>query len=164
MAKQTDWPLDAEVQAIGEVRAVALQAGGGGSFELLLENGDVLTAAFTDREEMIVTNALRLHNSVWLEVKGLGAFDDAGKLKHISHLKHCQQVPALAVHCEGDQPLKDSPSKKGNPPVSTGRSILKMVEKIHRSSPKGTWDDVPIDLGQNWHDYKYGRRRKAEDG
>lgn len=39
MAKQTEWPLDAEVQAIGEVRAVALQAGGGGSFELSLETG-----------------------------------------------------------------------------------------------------------------------------
>lgn len=163
MAKQIERPLDAEVQAIGEVRAVALRAGGGGSFELLLENGDTLTAAFTDREEMIVTNALRLHNGVWLKVEGIGAFDSAGKPKHISRLKHCQQVPALAVHREGDPPPKDTQAKKENPSVSPGRSILKMFENIHNSS-KSTWDNVPTDLAQNWHDYKYGRRRKTEGG
>ena len=164
MAKQIERPLDAEVQAIGEVRAVALQAGGGGSFELLLENGDTLTATFTDREEMIVTNALRLHKSVWLEVRGRGAFDEAGKPKHISRLKHCQQIPALAVHCEGNFLPKNSQAKKENPSVSTGRSILKIFEKIHNSSPESTWDNVPTDLAQNWHDYKYGRRRKTEGG
>ena len=113
MAKQIERPLDAEVQAIGEVRAVALRAGGGGSFELLLENGDALTVAFTDREEMIVTNALRLHNGVWLKVRGRGAFDEAGKPKHISRLEHCQQVPGSRCPLRGKSFAKGQSGEKG---------------------------------------------------
>ena len=166
MAKHTERSPKGKINAVGEVREVALKADGGGSFKLLLENGDTLTATFTEREEMIVTNALRLHNNVWLKVKGPGTFDDAGKLKHILRLEHCQQVPAPASHDKGDSPQEDSDSQDGgeNSSLSPGQSILKIFEKIHKSSPEGTWDDMPTDLAENWHYYKYGRkRRKARD-
>ena len=129
MAKHTERSPKEEINAVGEVREVALKAGGGGSFKLLLENGDTLTAAFTEREEMIVTNALRLHNNVWLKVKGPGAFDDAGKLKHIKRLEHCQQVPAPASYAKGDSPQEDSQDGEENSSLSTGQSILKIFEK-----------------------------------
>ena len=162
MAKHTERSPKEEINAVGEVREVALKAGGGGSFKLLLENGDTLTAAFTEREEMIVTNALRLHNNVWLKVKGQGTFDDAGKRKHIKRLEHCQQVPAS--HSKGAAQRKSSRIKKEQFCDPEALPIWKKIAERGESSPEGTWDGVPTDLAENWHYYKYGRkRRKARD-
>ena len=148
--------VNGPVNAVGEVRAVALKDGGGGSFELLLDNGDTLTAFFQDKDEMIITQALRWHRNTRLKVSGPGTFDAAGKPQHLLHLKHCERVAISALRSEEKNQEK--------PSASSGQSILTMFEKIHKSAPKGTWDDVPTDGAKNYKHYLYGRPKVEDDG
>ena len=151
--KKRETHANCPVNAVGEVRAVALKDGGGGSFDLLLDSGDILTASFKAEDEMIITQALRWHCTTRLKVSGSGKFDAAGNPQHILHLKHCELIATSALR-----------SKKKEKPSSSGQSILTMFEKIHNSAPKGTWDDVPPDGAENYEHYLYGTPKVEENG
>ena len=150
--KKRETPANGPVNVVGEVRAVALKDGGGGSFDLLLNSGAILTASFKAEDEMIITQALRWHCNTRLKVSGSGKFDAAGNPQHILHLKHCELIATSALR-----------SKDKEKPSSSGQSVLTMFEKIHNAAPKGTWDDVPTDGAENHKHYLFGMP-KVEEG
>ena len=47
-------------------------------------------------------------------------------------------------------------------PASTGQSILEMFERLRKSVPPDTWDDLPTDLVKNKKHYLYGHPKEAE--
>ena len=163
MTRQIEAHAVRDVDLEGVVRAVEIDDSGGGTFKLLLDSGDTLTSPFARAEDMIITQALREHRTLRLVVGGPCEFDADGKPRRLLRLERCE------LSSEFSRSLKASvagaekgTAKEEGLPSSTGQSILKMFEKIHKSAPEGTWDDVPTDLAKNWHDYKYGRKgRKA---
>ena len=163
MTRQTEAHAVRDVNLEGVVRAVEIDDDGGGTFKLLLDSGDTLTSPFTRADDMIITQALREHRMLRLAVRGPCEFDADGKPRRLLRLERCKLSSELsrALKARGAAAEKGTVNEEG-PPSSTGQSILKMFEKIHKSAPEGTWDDVPTDLAKNWHDYKYGRKgRKA---
>ena len=152
-----------KIEAEGVVRAVEIDDDGGGAFKLLLDNGDTLTAPFTRQQDVMVTNALHLRHTLRLSVAGPAEFDANGKPRRILHLERCEPTTKLARELEARvSASEEGQDREENSSKSTGSSILKMFEEIHKSAPEGVWDDVPTDLAKNWHDYKYGRKgRKA---
>ncbi len=152
-----------QVNVIGEVRAVALKSRGGGSFKLLLDSGDTLIVPFKDKDEMIITQALRWHRNTRLKVSGTGKFDATGKPQRLLRLAHCELVAMSALCSEGHLPQKDGQGENEKPSASPGQSIPKMFEKIHKSAPEGTWDDVPTDGAVNYKHYLYGRPKVEDD-
>ena len=163
MTRQTEAYAVRDVDLEGVVRAVEIDDSGGGTFKLLLDSGDTLTSPFARAEDMIITQALREHRTLRLVVGGPCEFDADGKPRRLLRLERCELSSELsrALKAGVVVPEKGAANEE-SPPSSTGQSILKMFEKIHKSAPEGTWDDVPTDLAKNWHDYKYGRKgRKA---
>ena len=157
MTRQTEAHTVRDVDLEGVVRAVEIDDSGGGTFKLLLDSGDTLTAAFTRAEDMIITRALREHRTLRLAVGGPCEFDADGKPRCILRLERCE------LSSEFSRSLKASvagaekgTAKEEDIPSSTGQSILKMFEKIHKSAPEGAWDDVPKDGSINYKHYLYG--------
>lgn len=107
--KKRETHANGPVNAVGEVRAVALKDGGG-SFDLLLDSGDILTASFKAEDEMIITQALRWHCTTRLKVSGSGKFDAAGNPQHILHLKHCELIATSALRSKD----KENPPRRGS--------------------------------------------------
>ena len=44
----------------------------------------------------------------------------------------------------------------------TGESIVSMFERLRKSVPPDTWDELPTDLVKNKKHYLYGHPREAE--
>ena len=47
-------------------------------------------------------------------------------------------------------------------PTPTGESILEMFERLRKSVPPDTWDDLPTDLVKNKKHYLYGHPKETE--
>ena len=43
-----------------------------------------------------------------------------------------------------------------------GESLLEMFDRLRRSVPADTWDDLPTDLAKNKKHYLYGHPKEAE--
>lgn len=43
-----------------------------------------------------------------------------------------------------------------------GESLLEMFDRLRRSVPADTWDDLPSDLARNKKHYLYGHPKEAE--
>lgn len=161
MAKQTERHTVGKIEAEGVVRAVEVDDDGGGRFKLLLDNGDTLTAPFTSKQDMIVTNALHLRHTLRLHVAGPAEFDADGKPRRILRLERCEPFTEFSRALEARvAAAEEGRTEDEIPPSSTGQSILKMFEKIHKSAPEGTWDDVPTDGSINYKHYLYGHPKR----
>ena len=164
MTRQTEAHAVRDVDLEGIVRAVEIDDSGGGTFKLLLDSGDTLTSPFARADDMIITQALREHRTLRLAVGGPCEFDADGKPRRLLRLQRCE------LSSEFSRSLKASVAgaEKGTAreeglPSSTGQSILKMFEKIHKSAPEGTWDDVPTDGSINYKHYLYGYPKREVD-
>ena len=157
MANQTEAHTVRDVDLEGVVRAVEIDDSGGGTFKLLLDGGDTLPSPFTRAEDMIITQALREHRTMKLAVGGPCEFDAAGKPLRLLRLERCELSSELSRELKASVAAAEKGALKDeSPPSSSGQSILKMFEKIHKSAPEGTWDDVPTDGSINYKHYLYG--------
>ena len=48
------------------------------------------------------------------------------------------------------------------PPAKGNEAILEMFERLRKSVPPDTWDDLPTDLVKNKKHYLYGHPKEAE--
>ena len=61
---------------------------------------------------------------------------------------------------EGDEVTVSIEDK---PPEENGKeSLLEMFERLRKSVPSDTWDDLPIDLVKNKKHYLYGYPKESE--
>ena len=128
-----------KVDLIGEVRAAELKARDGGTFTILLENGDSIPGVFTDEQETSITEALHEHRQVRLRIMGQGEFEASGQLRRILRVDHLEE-----------RPLGETPFDPDAPP------IWEMISEIGKSIPEKEWDKVPTDLAANLDHYLYG--------
>lgn len=152
-----------KIEAEGVVRAVEIDDDGGGRFKLLLDNGDTLTAPFTSKQDVMVTNALHMRHTLRLSVAGPAEFDANGKPRRILHLERCEPTTKWAEDFRKRvaAKMKAAEAKPDTTDLDDSAPFWKKIAAIGKSAPEGTWDDVPTDLAKNWHDYKYGRKGRA---
>ena len=134
------------VELTGEVLATDLKKGAGGSFKMLLENGELIPGDFIPEQEETVTEALRNHQQVRLWIEGMAEFAPSGRLRRI------KKIDRLEIRKPGERPFDP-----------TVEPIWKTVVKIGKSIPKEAWDDVPTDLASNLDHYLYGAPKKIKD-
>jgi hypothetical protein len=131
------------VDLVGEVRAAELKAREGGSFTILLENGDSVPGVFTDEQETRITEALHEHRHVRLRILGLGEFEASGQLRRILRVDHLEV-----------RPTGETPFDPDAPP------IWEVLEQLGQSVPEEEWDKVPKDAAKNLDFYLYGSPRE----
>jgi len=133
------------IDLVGEVRAAELRAHEGGSFTILLANGDAVSGFFTDEQEEEITEALHEHRQVRLKIKGVGEFEASGRLRKILRIDHFEERSV------GEIPFDQH-----------ARPIWEVIAEIGQSVPEEDWNKVPTDIAENLHHYLYGDPR--EDG
>lgn len=135
---------DDMVDLVGEVRAAELKAREGGSFNILMESGDLIPGVFTNEQEESITEALHEHRQVRLRVVGLGEFEASGQLRRIVRMDHLEERPA-----------SETPFDPDTPP------IWETIAEIGKSIPEEEWDKVPTDLAVNLSRYLYGESKEG---
>lgn len=132
------------VDLVGEVRAAELKARDGGSFLVLLENGDSLPGVFTDEQETRITEALHDHRQVRLRIVGLGEFETSGQLRRLLRVDRLEERPAGETPFDPDAP-----------------PIWETIAEIGKSIPEEEWDKVPTDLATNLDHYLYNEPKES---
>lgn len=77
------------VEVTGQVRGVKMNPpgeGGGGTFQLLLENGDVITSPYPEELHVDVGAALQSNDMRRAVVSGIGEYSPDGKLLRIREM------------------------------------------------------------------------------
>ena len=127
------------VECVGEIRSVELKTREGGSFTILLENGESILGVFTNEQEASITEALQQHLQVRLNIVGVGEFAASGHLRKILRVDQLEELS-----------IGETPFDPDAPP------IWETIAAIGRSIPEEAWDNVPTDLAANLHHYLYG--------
>ena len=164
MAEQTEAHAIRDVE--GVVRAVEIDDDGGGRFKLLLDNGDTLTAPFTSKDDLIITQALREHRMLRLRVVGKGEYDIDGKPRRILRLEWCELNSEFSrsLKARVAAKMEQAEQKPDAADMDVSLPIWKKIAAIGKSAPKGTWDDVPTDGSINYKRYLYGYpKRELEE-
>ena len=59
--------------------------------------------------------------------------------------------------------IEDVPVSSGAPSGEAhGESLLEMFDRLRRSVPADTWDDLPTDLAKNKKHYLYGHPKEED--
>lgn len=131
------------VDLIGEVRAAHLTMTEGGTFTVLLEDGNAVEGAFTAEQEAVITDALHRHRSVRVRFSGVAEFEKGGPIRRILSVDHLEELPM------GEQAYDQSA-----PP------IWDEIDRIAAEVSDDEWDNVPTDLARNLDYCLYGRKRE----
>lgn len=78
------------VQVTGQVRGVQMNPpgeGGGGTFQLLLENGDTITSPYPEKWHVEVGAAFQANDLRCAIVSGIGEYSPDGKLERIREIE-----------------------------------------------------------------------------
>ena len=78
------------VEVMGQVRGVQMNPpgnGGGGTFQLLLENGDVIVSPYPEEWHLEVGAAFQANDVRRAVVSGIGEFSPDGKLQRIREIE-----------------------------------------------------------------------------
>jgi hypothetical protein len=133
------------VDLVGEIRAAELRSREGGSFSILLDNGDLVSGNFTDEQEKSITEALHEHRQVRLRIVGRGEFEVSGQLRRILRVDHLEE------RATGETPF----DPKSIP-------IWDVIKAIGNSIPEEEWNEVPTDFASNLDHYLYGDPKEDE--
>ena len=131
------------IDFIGEVRAADLD---GCNFTIRKDDGIKISGKFNTDQEVIITDALRDHESQRIRVKGRAEFSSPeGKIKRILSVEDIILQPA-------GEPEYDP----------TARPIWEIAAEISASVPDEEWEKVPTDLSKNFDHYLYGAPKEDE--
>ena len=131
----------------GEVRAADLRKDKtGGSFKINLDyHRDSVYGKFTDEQEATITEALHSHDTVRLKFRGRCEFSPNGEMRSIAEIHDCEVVQ------DTDEPVYDP------------TSVLRIFDRIHKSTPESAWADMPTDGARNYKHYLYGFPKEEEE-
>jgi hypothetical protein len=136
-----DFQDDITVQ--GELRAANLDSR---TFILRLKEESKVLGRFSEEQESLITEALKNHNSVHLEVRGVGVFaGTTGELLRIEDVKEFRFL-----------------SSASDTLATVRRPIWEIAEEIGSSIPDEEWDKLPADASINLDHYLYRTAKKGE--
>ena len=140
-------PRFREKRLKGKVLAMELRSvREGGSFRIKLDYGYTVPGSFTAEQEPVIAEALRSRHSVRLKLRGLCESPPTrGKIRRIVEVYDCEIVQ------DADEPVYDS------------RSVLRIIDEIHKSAPESAWDHMPTDGARNYKHYLYGHPKEEEE-
>lgn len=128
------------VNITGEVLEADIRRG---RFQTWLDENTFATVTFSPQQENEVTNALRDHRTVRLQVKGRGEFSSQGKLLRVTQVEELRLEPL-------GEPEYDP----------TARPIEDVLAELAEEVPQEDWDRLPPDLTDNLDHHLYGTRRR----
>lgn len=128
----------------GEVRAADLKKNKpGGSFKINLDyHSDAVYGKFTDEQEAIITEALHSHDTVRLKFRALCEYRSNGEMRRIAEIQDCEIV---------------------REETSDPASLLRIFDKIHKTTPESVWANLPTDGARNYKHYLYGFPKEGEE-
>ena len=128
----------------GEVRAADLRKNKtGGSFKIKLDyHSDAVYGKFTDEQEAIITEALHSHDTVRLKFRALCEYRSNGEMRRIAEIQDCEIV---------------------REETSDPASLLRIFDKIHKTTPESVWANLPTDGARNYKHYLYGFPKEGEE-
>ena len=130
----------------GEVRAADIRKTTGGSFKINLDyHRDAVPGEFTNEQEAIITEALHSHDTVRLKFRGRCEFSPSGEMRSIAEILDCEVVQ------ETDEPVYDP------------TSVLRIFDRLHKSTPESAWENMPTDGARNYKHYLYGFPKEEEE-
>ena len=114
-----------------------------GRFQVWIDDRTGVSVSFTPEQENIVTQALRDHRTLRIQVIGKGDISPQGKPLRI------KQVQKLQIQTIGKVPYDDFASP-----------IEDVLEELARKVPEEEWKKLPSDLTDNLDNYLYGKPKK----
>lgn len=135
-----EFPHESKVDVTGEVLEADVRQG---RFQLWVDEKTGITVVFSPEQEYEVTNALRDHRTLRLQVRGRGEVSPQGKVLRIV------QVEELQVQRVGEAPYD-----------RTARPIEAVLSDLAREIPEEDWKRLPADLTDNLDHYLYGTPRR----
>jgi hypothetical protein len=130
------------VEVVGEVQMASVK----GQFTLQLkDSGQVVTGKFTPAQEEQVLEALRLHKTLQLKVRGTGEFGQADRL-----LRKFTKVDKVD-HWQSAEPVF----------VEGAPDLWGELDAIAATVPTEAWDTLPKDYSARADEYIYGSRSAA---
>ncbi len=137
LADWTEATYEDVVDAIGEVNMANIR---GGAFELtLLQGQPPVKGKFTQAQEAEVLNALQLHATTRLRVRGVGEFSQADR-----QLRKLLSVDSVAAATTTDPAF-----------VEGIKPIWETLAELGASVSDEVWDKVPTDLAKRIDHYLY---------
>jgi hypothetical protein len=128
------------VDVSGEVKEADVRQN---RFQLWLDEKTCVTVKFSPEQEDQVTEALRNHRSVRLQVKGRGRRTPQGKLESVD------EISELNLQAIGEIPYDE-----------TARPIEEILMELAKEVPVEEWKKLPKDLSENLDHYLYGSPKK----
>ena len=133
-------PYVSNTDIMGEVLEADVRQG---RFQIWRDERTCVTVSFSPQQEVHVTDALKNHESVRLQVQGKGEFSPSGKLLRITHVEDIRQHPA------GELPYD-----------SSARPIEDVLAELASEIPQEDWNKLPNDLIDNLDHYLYGTPKR----
>ena len=129
-----------QVDVSGEVLEADVR---NGHFQLWLDENTSVKVSFSSEQEDLVTDALKNHRSILLQVKGRGKFSPQGKPENI------EEVTELNLQAAGEIPFD-----------KTARPIEDILMELANEIPEEERKKLPSDLSENLDHYLYGTPKK----
>jgi hypothetical protein len=108
-------------------------------FQIWPDEGTGVQVTFSPDQESYVTDALKDHRTLRLQVIGVGEFSPQGKPLRITRVERLQIQPVGEVAYD-----------------STARPIEDVLADLAREVPRENWNRLPSDLTDNLDHYLYG--------
>lgn len=112
-------------------------------FQVWLDEKIGITVTFSPEQENEVTNALRDHRTLWLQVIGIGEFSAQGKPLRITQVEELRLQPRKEVTYD-----------------TAARPIEDILSELAREIPEEDWKRLPSDLTDNLDHYLYGTPKR----
>jgi len=128
---------EGHVDVIGEVLEADVRQG---HFQVWPDDETCVAVTFSTEQEAQVTNALREHRTLRLQVIGRGEFSPQGKALRVKHVEALRLRPTEEVSYD-----------------TTARPIEDVLAELAREIPENEWEKLPPDLTDNLDHYLYGR-------
>jgi len=129
-------PYEDHIEILGEVLEADVKQK---KFQLWIDEKTKVLVNFSSEQEEMVTQALKDHKTVKMEVRGLADILQDGKINEI------KAVDELKIIKEEETPYDRS-----------SRPIGQILEELGKEVLPGEWEKLPADLSDNLDHYLYG--------
>ena len=143
------------IELVGEVRAVTLwdDEDSGGEMQFRLDDGTMVSVAFSEEHEARLAATLRYHQSQRLQITGLGDFGADGKLRRVCRLDTQELEWAVLARAAPYTPAK---------PGTARAAVAKWIE-FGKTIPEEELAKFPTDFAENMDHYMYGLPKRGEE-
>lgn len=133
-------PYEDHINIKGEVLEVDVRQK---HFQLWIDEKTKVLVKFSEDQEAEVTNSLKEHKSLRMEVIGRGNFSPDGKILGINQIDEMKISPVGEIAFD-----------------RSAKPISKILAELSKDVPQEDWEKLPKDLSENLDHYIYGTPKK----